>query len=72
MGETLYPAKIGRGHVIHLAYGAGMTLCGLNTGRVFHKVVRFAEGTPVTCSRCLPRPEGEKPMPDDMLNEASQ
>ena len=48
-----YPAHIGRGSVIHLAYGRGMTVCGLNTGRIFHRVHKCPTSIRVSCRRCL-------------------
>lgn len=47
-----YPAKVGRGSVVHLAYGHGMTVCGLGTRNLSHAFFEV-DAEKITCERCL-------------------
>ena len=49
--DGYYPVKVGRGAVVHLAYGHGMTVCGLGTRNMRHLVMRV-DADRVTCQRC--------------------
>ncbi len=50
-GNEYYPAKVGRGSVVHLAYGQGLTVCGLGTRNLSHAVTKV-DTERITCQRC--------------------
>ena len=52
MTDRYFPVKVGRGSVVHLAYGQGLTLCGLGTRNLSHDVTKI-KATEITCQRCL-------------------
>ena len=52
MSDGYYPVKVGRGSAIHLAYGHGMTVCGLGTRNMARRVEKV-KAERITCRRCI-------------------
>ncbi len=50
--DGYYPVVVGRGSAVHLAYGHGMTVCGLGTRNLHHAVTKVPADR-ITCQRCL-------------------